>query len=682
MNINQGAFFAIKEFKCLQNAQFTESLLLSKRNTIRLDVTSTENGLRLAEKGSSVSSAVKMDTSKTPPGGQKLAIKLLAYVLLFSFFVTLATSSYLIYSDYAQATNELDQSISQIKAGYQESISYSLWNFDSPQIKTQLAGILNFPGVLNVYIETKEGLLHSAGDFEQSGSQKHAFDLFFNSADRQYPLGVLSINIDYKGLYETLFNKALNIITTQFIKTFSVSLFILFMFQRLVTHRLVRMSRWANHFNLNNLDYELSLSPGSTSSKADEIDAVANAINSMRISLKNDIKKRELIEVALHKSQYKLSIAINNAELGFCEYNQKTDKFISNEHFSKHLGITPQELESLVNPIDWFKNLITGDRAIEQRERINQLLHGHMERICTELSMEPPNNNIQHFDTTIQASEWDDNGLPTTIVICLLDKTAQVNASNQASELNYALEQKVTKRTEELTYEQVQSKAEIKKLQQQLISSEQQKQRQLDQGSQRPLEKALIQLQKLIEVDKTKINNTEVNSQLQQANCLINLLSSHLAASHQTNTQTFDVVSLIQDSLIEFKSRFSLTSEANTRLPFSLMLDSHQALLTYCFNHCLITMRALNPDSFDNQYLTASLQIEDDNGLITLTYDDPDAQINGVVDNQTVKANSNEMIILSMCNAMLEDRYNGSVSLAQEENTLTIKLRFSICAHS
>jgi PAS domain-containing protein len=603
-----------------------------------------------------VSDAVNKDKSKKHPGGQKLAVKLLTYVLLFSSFVTLATSSYIIYSDYLQATNELDQSISQIKAGYQESISYSLWNFDSPQIKTQLAGILNFPGVLNVYIETKEGLLHSAGDFEQSGSQKHAFDLFFTSAERQYPLGVLSINIDYKGLYETLFNKALNIITTQFIKTFSVSLFILFIFQRLVTQRLVRMSRWASHFNLNNLNYELLLSPSPSVSSADEIDA--------------------------NKSQYKLSIAINNAELGFCEYNQKTDRFMGNEHFSKHLGITPQELESLENPIDWFKILITGDRAIEQRERINQLLHGHMERICTALSMAPPDSEVRHFDATIQASDWDDNGLPTTIVICLLDKTAQVNASNQASELNYALEQKVTKRTEELTYEQVQSKAEIKKLQQQLVSSEQQKQRQLDQGSHRPLEDALIQLQKLTNIDSSNIKNVEANLQLQQANYLISLLSSHLAASHNTHTQTFDVVSLIQDSLIEFKDKFSLTSEANTRLPFSLMLDSHQTLLTYCFNHCLITMRALNPDSFDNQFLTVNLQIEEDNGFITLTYDNHAAQINGLVDNQIVKGNSNEMIILSMCNAMLEDRYNGSVSLVQEEKKLTIKLRFNICAHS
>ncbi|MBQ0731535.1 MAG: hypothetical protein KBT75_12585, partial [Oleispira antarctica] len=412
-----------------------------------------------------MSEAVKKTRVKASPKQQKLAVKLLTHVLIFSSFVTLATSSYIIYSDYLQGTHELKQSIDQIKAGYQESISYSLWNFDSPQIKTQLAGVLNFPGVLNVYIETKEGLLHSAGNFEQSGSQKHAFDLFFTSAERQYPLGVLSINLDYQGLYETLFYKALNILASQFIKTFSVSLFILFIFQRLVTHRLLRMSQWASRFSLNDLDHELSLNSSHTVNAQDEIDSVVNAINSMRISLKEDIKKREDIERALNKSQYKLSIAINNAELGFCEYSQKTDRFSGNEHFSKHIGIDPGALEKIEDPIEWFKNHIIGDRTIEQRERINQLLHGHMERICTELSIQCSDNIIKHFDTTIQVSEWDDNGLPITIVICILDKTAQVKASKQAADLNYALEQKVTKRTEELTYEQVQSKAEIKKLQ-------------------------------------------------------------------------------------------------------------------------------------------------------------------------------------------------------------------------
>jgi len=608
-----------------------------------------------------VPEAVSNRTKKTSTVEQSLALKLLTYVLLFSFFVTLATSTYIIYLDYLQGSSELKQSISQIKAGYQESISYSLWNFDSQQIKTQLAGILNFPGVLNAYIETKEGLLHSAGNFEQAGTQKYAFDLFFTSSERQYPLGVLNINIDYKGLYETLFHKALNII--------------LFIFQRLVTHRLLRMSQWANRFSLNDLDQELSLSSSRKPERADEIDSVVGAINSMRVSLKEDIKKRELTELALNKSQHKLSIAINNADLGFCEYSQKTDRFQGNDHFSKHLGITPEILEKIEHPIDWFKNHIVGEHTIEQRERINQLLHGHMERICTELSIQCSENSIKHFDTTIQVSEWDDNGLPMTIVFCILDKTEQVNASKQAADLNYALEQKVTKRTEELTHEQVQSKAEIKKLQLQLITFEQQKRRQQNQENLRPLHNAFLQLQELIRLPLKDKNNDSDKPQLYQAKKLLDLLAKHLQESNKSNSQTFDVVVLIQESLQEFLNLHQLESPVDLRLPFSLTLDSHENLLKYCFEHCLLTIKALSAANFESSKLAISLDLEGDHGVIVLNYNSRD--IITKIGDWTQPA-SNEMIILKMCHAILTERFNGSLLVSKEDKHVSIELRFSI----
>jgi PAS domain-containing protein len=626
-----------------------------------------------------VPEAVSKRTKKASLKEQSLALKLLTYVLLFSFFVTLATSTYIIYLDYLQGTSELKQSITQIKAGYQESISYSLWNFDSQQIKTQLAGILNFPGVLNAYIETKEGLLHSAGDFDQAGTQRHAFDLFFTSSERQYPLGVLNINLDYKGLYETLFYKALNILATQFVKTFSVSLFILFIFQRLVTHRLLRMSQWASRFSLNDLDQELSLSTSNKSEKPDEIDSVVGAINSMRVSLKEDIRKRELTELALNKSQHKLSIAINNAELGFCEYSQKTDCFQGNDHFSKHLGIEPELLEKIEHPIDWFKNHIVGEHTIEQRERINQLLHGHMERICTELSIQCGANSIKHFYTTIQVSEWDDNGLPMTIVFCILDKTEQVNASKQAADLNYALEQKVTKRTEELTHEQVQSKAEVKKLQLQLINLEEQKRRQQNQENLRPLHSAFLQLQELIQPPLQENGTEPGKPQLHQADKLLDLLAKHLQASYQCNSQTFDVVVLIKRSLQDFLSVHKLEPAIDLRLPFSLMLDSHKELLEYCFEHCLSTIKALSDANFDSRKLGISLDLEGDHGVIVLSYNSE--EINTEIEKWNQPA-SNEIIVLKMCHAILEERFNGSALLSQEDNQVSLELRFSINTRS
>jgi hypothetical protein len=619
-----------------------------------------------------VPDTVNGHTNPSPKTPHRLAVRLLTYVLFFSFFVTLATSAYIIYSDYRQGTNTLNQSISQIQAGYQESISYSLWNFDSQQIKTQLAGIINFPGVLNVYIETKEGLLHSTGDFQQESREKHAFDLFFISGERQYPLGVLNITLDYQGLYKTLFYKALNILATQFIKTFSVSLFILFIFQRLVTHRLLSMSKWAENFSLSNLDSALKLDKHKTH---DEIDEVAKAINSMRSSLQEDIEKRELAEHELNQTQYKLSIAINNAELGFCEYSQKLDRFVSNEHFAHHLQVAPDFIGRIKNPMDWFKSLICGEHCIEQRERINQLLHGHMERICTELSL-TCDDSIKHFDTTIQVSEWDDNGLPFAIVLCILDKTEQVNASKQAALLNYALEQKVTKRTEELSHEQIQSKAEIKKMQQQLTSFEKYQNRQKSQENLRPLQYALHQLQVNLVSDSTNQTISELESSRQ----LVILLSEHIKQCNQFDSETFDVVTLVKELVKAFTKSQKFEGTMQNRLPFSLMLDSYKTIISYCLERTFYAISTIYEHPIPMHKTHIDLKLEGDFATITLSCSETVAEDPVAMWQNPIK---NELIIVKMCHSVMEELLDGSIRFSQDNNgAINFKLTFNINARS
>jgi hypothetical protein len=613
-----------------------------------------------------VPDTVEEPSSKLKKPQHKLAAKLLAYVLFFSFFVTLVTSGYIIYSDYRQGTNTLNQSIHQIQVGYQESISYSLWNFDSQQINTQLAGIINFPGVLNVYIETKEGLLHSMGDFEQESEEKHAFDLFFISAERQYPLGVLNITLDYQGLYKTLFYKTLNILASQFIKTFSVSLFILFIFQRLVTHRLLLMSKWANTFSLNNLDDELKLNPND---KHDEIDAVVEAINSMRNSLKEDISKRELTEHTLNQTQYKLSIAINNAELGFCEYSQKSDRFDGNNHFANHLNIDHDLLNSIEHPVDWFKSLICGEHCIEQRERINQLLHGHMERICTELSLKCA-DQIKHFDSTIQVSKWDENGLPFEIVFCILDKTEQVNASKQASELNYALEQKVAQRTEQLSNEQIQSLAQIKQLEHKLESFEQYESRQKSQENLKPLHYALQELQ--LSLSKSESTPADRAQQLE----LVKLLSDHLKQSNQLDCETFDIVTLVQELTANFTKHQQPNQVFQLKLPFSLMLDSYKHILSYCLERSLLAISDIHQQYNAESPINITLLLEGDFATISLH---SGTSLPQGIEQQWGKPEENTLIIVKMCHAVIQELLDGNIRLIQSESgAITLSLRFSI----
>ncbi|WP_300428353.1 hypothetical protein [uncultured Thalassolituus sp.] len=397
-----------------------------------------------------------------------VGVRLLSYLLAFSFFVTLAASVYVLYSDYDRGISQFQNHLSQIQSSYQQSVSYSLWNFDNRQIESQLNGILNFPGVVYVYIESRNKLVQSAGDIYARTDQQYSFELTHQSASQNYHLGNLYINVDYTGLYDDLKHKAVTIILSQFVKTFSVSIFVLFLVRSLITHRLNTMAEWARGFSLNNLDQALEFDGGKT--RYDELDMVADAINRMRDTLKQDAHEREQSKQQLIQTKEQLSVAIDNASLGFARYFPELDRLECNNHFARQLATTQHELEAMVRPMEHIRDLIRGIKGPEQRERINQLLYGRISRIHGEFTMVNFRNDKCYFDITLQILQFNESR-PKEILICIVDKTKEQAAGRQAQELAISLENKVTQRTEELYEEQQRANNTIRKLQARLERS-------------------------------------------------------------------------------------------------------------------------------------------------------------------------------------------------------------------
>jgi hypothetical protein len=335
----------------------------------------------------------------------------------------------------------------------------------------------------------------------------------------------------------------------------------------------------------------------------------------------------------------------------------------------------PEFLNTVKDPVDWFKGLICGDNSIEQRERINQLLHGHMERICTELSLRC-GDDIKHFDTTIQVSEWDDNGLPFAIVFCILDKTEQVNASKQAAELNYALEQKVTKRTEELSHEQIQSKAEIKKMQLQLTSFEKYQNRQKSQENLRPLQYALQQLKSNLTSNK----GNEAATKLAQSRQLVILLSQHLKHCNQLECETFDVVILVKELNQIFSQNQQGIVEIKARLPFSLMLDSYKHIISYCLERTLLGLSTLYKQQLPLDKTSIALVLEGDFVNIILSCD---AGLTQEITTQWQNPTENDLIIVKMCHSVMEELLDGKIELLQDDQgAIRFNLTFNINTRS
>ena len=133
-----------------------------------------------------------------------LAKKLLLSILLFSFFVTLLVSAFILYSDYQEQLSSQDRNLEQLEAGYVGSVSYSLWNFSTEQLEAQLEGIMSFPNVIYVGVRSNN-LDQKIGSAKSSNiTRKVKYDLTFLNDGELLKIGSLDIVIDQKYIYVSL----------------------------------------------------------------------------------------------------------------------------------------------------------------------------------------------------------------------------------------------------------------------------------------------------------------------------------------------------------------------------------------------------------------------------------------------------------------------------------------------
>ena len=375
--------------------------------------------------------------------------------------LSLIASLYILYADYQRGLRTIDGTLEQLKISYQQSISYSLWNFDSKQLEAQLEGILNFPGVVYVYIRDNNRILQSAGDSHQTASREYSFELTHQNGSRYYKLGRLFIHVDYSGLYEDLKYKAFTILLTQFIKALSVSVFFLFIVRVFFIRRLNAMADWVKELRIDNIDSIPELR--NARERCDELDMVALALERMSLSISSETKTREQVQNNLLETREQLTIAIDNAMLGFAHYYPESDQLECNIHFARHLSTTQHELETMTNPIERLLLLIDGDRKSDQLDRIQQLLYGHIPRVHGEFSLRNFRNEKRYFDVTFQILKYSESR-PKEVLICIIDKTKEFTARTTAQELAATLEKQVTKRTEELYREQQNARDTIRQM--------------------------------------------------------------------------------------------------------------------------------------------------------------------------------------------------------------------------
>ena len=173
------------------------------------------------------------------------------YIVIFSSVVTLVLTAMQLRLEFNYGIQSLHQQIYQIEATNLDSINRSLWTMNHSALQTQLDGLKRLNDIVYIKIvDTNNKLIAAAGEINTDNTITKNFILQHDYRDKKNQLGTLVVVATKENVYQHLIDTVIVILISQAIKTFIVSLFILFLFYYLVTRHLEKISQHSEKHNL------------------------------------------------------------------------------------------------------------------------------------------------------------------------------------------------------------------------------------------------------------------------------------------------------------------------------------------------------------------------------------------------------------------------------------------------
>lgn len=232
-----------------------------------------------------------------------LASRQLFYILLFSSFVTLISASFQIYLEYRADMNQIDVQMEQVKDSHLPSLTNSLWHLDDEQIEIHLNEALSIKNIVRVEIRELGDLVYSAGISKVASPHVvREFPIIFRDKKQTEKIGTLWVTASLDGVYQRLYQRVVVILTSQAIKTFLVSLFILFIIYRLVNRHLISLAEQTAKFDITQPDTRFKIDRSKPPGKhPDELDRLVSAFNQMQARLAEDIRQQQKAQRRIQK---------------------------------------------------------------------------------------------------------------------------------------------------------------------------------------------------------------------------------------------------------------------------------------------------------------------------------------------------------------------------------------------
>jgi|GEM_PF-2866167 len=248
------------------------------------------------------------------PRTDRLARRLVLYVVLCSSGFAVLASGVQLFIDYRRDVASIDDALEHIGESYVEPLARSAWDMDIAQLEHQLRGALKLPDM--VYLEVREvrggqsTVLARVG--EPDGRHDHAREYVLPYPDA--PEGTVGHATLYAaaslgGVHARLWSRLLVNLGSNGLKALLASIAILVLMHRVLTRHLRRMAEFVSAVDVDSDRPPLRLDrPGERegpegASSPDELTLLVEAINAARVRVREQIAERDEMRARLEHAQ-------------------------------------------------------------------------------------------------------------------------------------------------------------------------------------------------------------------------------------------------------------------------------------------------------------------------------------------------------------------------------------------
>ncbi|WP_072796698.1 hybrid sensor histidine kinase/response regulator [Marinobacter antarcticus] len=334
----------------------------------------------------------------TRMGIRPLAMRLLAYVLMFSLVISLVATGVQMIGEFERRKSDLQETQKRAAGLVSGGMSNNIWLMNFSEVANSLDDMRSVEAIDYARVVTSTGEEFSTGGYPEGRVISQTFPLVFNRSTFRGPenVGTLTITSSVEQVYSELRNGALINLLFQSIVVMLGTLGLLIIVRFTLSRHLESMADYAARLNLDALVDPLKLKrkpPGNP----DELSELEQALNKMRLQILEDTRslrqttiqsqgeRDEAIRANRAKSQFLANVSHElrtplQSILGYANLLTDTPLDQEQSEYVHTLLSASEGLSAIINDLLDISSmeaekLVLEDIPFDLRETLNDLVH-------------------------------------------------------------------------------------------------------------------------------------------------------------------------------------------------------------------------------------------------------------------------------------------------------------------